>query len=310
MNPTIVPKKLTLFVSCFLALMLAGCNASLPSAPKLPKLQVYKIDIAQGNIIDANQLAQLTVGMPKRHVRVLLGTPLLQDPFHPERWDYLYSLQPGGEKRQQRNVSLYFNDQDELVRLEGDVVGELRQNPLEITRTKTTVNVPALTQKEKEGFWRGLRRRLPLIGGGDAPPPAPAMTAQTVAVPATPAVSATTEVPKPGFWQRMRGWIPFTGDSDDETVSDLATQQAPEVPVAVSPVIEPTIPTIVDIPAPRSITPENAVTEVTGSALQPGMALSELNPEHESVEEIEEEAEQELDDRSGLFDGLLRKIGR
>jgi outer membrane protein assembly factor BamE (lipoprotein component of BamABCDE complex) len=301
-NPTIVLKKPTLFASCLLALVLAGCNASLPSAPKIPKLQVYKIDIAQGNIIDATQLAQLTEGMSKRHVQVLLGTPLLQDPFHPERWDYLYSLQPGGEKRQQRNVSLYFNDQEELVRLEGDVVGELRQNPLEITRTKTTVNVPALTQKEKEGFWRGLRRRLPLIGGGDAPPPTPAMTAQTVAVPAAPAVSATTETPKPGFWQRMRGWIPFTGDREDETPNDKTTQQAPEVPATVSPVIEPTIPTTADNLSTRPIAAE--------SVLRPGMALSELNPEKEPDEEIKEEAEQERDDHPGLFDGLLRKIGR
>ncbi|EKG30555.1 outer membrane lipoprotein OmlA [Pseudomonas avellanae BPIC 631] len=49
-----------------------------------------------------------------------MGNPLLTDTFHADRWDYLYSLQPGGGERQQERVSLIFNGNDQLVSLSGD----------------------------------------------------------------------------------------------------------------------------------------------------------------------------------------------
>lgn len=81
---------------------------------------VYRIDIPQGNIITQEMLDQLKPGMSKSQVRFLLGTPLLVDVFHQDRWDYLYSYQPGGKDRLQRRVSVFFSD-DKLTRLEGDV---------------------------------------------------------------------------------------------------------------------------------------------------------------------------------------------
>jgi len=49
-----------------------------------------------------------------------MGNPLLQDTFHTNRWDYLYSLQPGGGQRQQERMSIFFNENDQLVNLSGD----------------------------------------------------------------------------------------------------------------------------------------------------------------------------------------------
>jgi len=99
----------------------------MPKIPKLamPKLEsfpgVYRIDVQQGNVIDQKMIDQLKPGMTKRQVQYVMGTALVQDTFQQDRWDYIYSLQPGGEARQQESVSLYF-DNGLLTRFDGDYV--------------------------------------------------------------------------------------------------------------------------------------------------------------------------------------------
>ena len=88
---------------------LAGC--SFPG--------VYKIDIQQGNVVTQDMIDQLKPGMTRRQVRFIMGNPLITDTFHANRWDYLYSIQPGGGQRQQERVSLVF-DGDQLAGLSGD----------------------------------------------------------------------------------------------------------------------------------------------------------------------------------------------
>ncbi|MDD1012517.1 outer membrane protein assembly factor BamE [Pseudomonas rubra] len=91
-------------------LALAGC--SFPG--------VYKIDIQQGNVVTQDMIDQLRPGMTRRQVRFIMGNPLIQDTFHTNRWDYLYSLQPGGGERQQERMSIFFNENDQLSSLSGD----------------------------------------------------------------------------------------------------------------------------------------------------------------------------------------------
>ena len=80
---------------------------------------VYKQDIHQGNVISQEMVDQLRPGMTKRQVTYIMGAPLMIDPFHDERWDYVYSNQPGDEPRVQKNVTLIFKG-DELSELQGD----------------------------------------------------------------------------------------------------------------------------------------------------------------------------------------------
>jgi outer membrane protein assembly factor BamE len=89
---------------------LAGC--SFPG--------VYKIDIQQGNVVTQDMIDQLRPGMTRKQVRFIMGNPLITDTFHASRWDYLYSIQPGGGQRLQERVSLNFNAEDQLVGLNGD----------------------------------------------------------------------------------------------------------------------------------------------------------------------------------------------
>ena len=103
--------KLLLTSLTFVGLLaLAGC--SFPG--------VYKIDIQQGNVVTQDMIDQLRPGMTRRQVRFIMGNPLIQDTFHTNRWDYLYSLQPGGGERQQERMSVFFNENDQLASLSGD----------------------------------------------------------------------------------------------------------------------------------------------------------------------------------------------
>ena len=86
---------------------LAGC--SFPG--------VYKIDIQQGNVVTQDMIDQLKPGMTQRQVRFIMGNPLITDTFHAKRWDYLYSIQPGGRQRYQERISLMFDGEDQLIGL-------------------------------------------------------------------------------------------------------------------------------------------------------------------------------------------------
>jgi len=88
---------------------LSGCGILAP----------YRIDIQQGNFVSQDMVAQLKPGMTKEQVRFVLGTPLVTDIFHAERWDYVYTLERRGAPRQQRHLAVYFLD-GKLARLDGE----------------------------------------------------------------------------------------------------------------------------------------------------------------------------------------------
>lgn len=77
----------------------------------------HKIDIQQGNVVTQEQLSQLQIGMNWRQVRLIMGTPMLTDPFHHNRWDYYYSMKPGREPEVSYRATLYF-DGEKLARIE------------------------------------------------------------------------------------------------------------------------------------------------------------------------------------------------
>ena len=89
--------------------------------PTIPGVTPYRIDIQQGNFISQETVAQVKPGMSKEQVRLVLGTPLLTDIFHADRWDYLYWRERPGAKREQRKLTVFFED-GKVSRLDGDVV--------------------------------------------------------------------------------------------------------------------------------------------------------------------------------------------
>ncbi len=80
---------------------------------------IHRIDVQQGNIIKPEQIEQLKPGLSKRQVRFIMGSPMIQDPFHNERWDYVYTLQPGNVRKieERQLVTVYFEN-DVLVKID------------------------------------------------------------------------------------------------------------------------------------------------------------------------------------------------
>ncbi|MBZ0126885.1 MAG: outer membrane protein assembly factor BamE [Rhodocyclaceae bacterium] len=102
-------------------LPLAACsNVKMPDVASA--ITPYRIDIRQGNYITQDMVAQLKPGMTRDQVRFILGTPLVADIFHAERWDYIYSFKPGRGEVQLRRFAVFFAD-NKLARVAGDVVG-------------------------------------------------------------------------------------------------------------------------------------------------------------------------------------------
>ena len=101
--------------------LLTGCASSTDSGSKLISFPgAYKIDIQQGNVITQEMVDQLRPGMTRAQVQYVMGTPLLEDTFNSHRWDYVYSLQPVGKSREQKTVTLFFEN-DQLRSIQGDL---------------------------------------------------------------------------------------------------------------------------------------------------------------------------------------------
>ena len=94
MNPTTLP-SLLLSLSLLAA---GGCGL------------IYKQNIQQGNALEQEELDELYLGMNKRQVLFVLGTPSIQDPFQPDRWDYVQTFSRRGGEMVKRTVTLRFED--------------------------------------------------------------------------------------------------------------------------------------------------------------------------------------------------------
>lgn len=101
----------------FLLLFLPLLAISACSSERISHFPSYKLTVPQGNEVDEQALSRLSTGMTKAQVQMMIGTPLLQDPFHQNRWDYPYVVSRNGIVQERSTISLYF-DGDVLSRIE------------------------------------------------------------------------------------------------------------------------------------------------------------------------------------------------
>lgn len=101
----------TILCTFICVFILLGCESKL--------LTVYKIDIQQGNSLETEAVNKIQLGMSKEQVRFVLGTPIIRDVFHPDRWDYIYHFTPGYGEQQRRQLTLLF-DRDEVIDIRKD----------------------------------------------------------------------------------------------------------------------------------------------------------------------------------------------
>jgi outer membrane protein assembly factor BamE len=91
----------------FVSLLLASCSWLIP----------HKLEIRQGNLITPEMLARVKIGMSQLQVKTLLGTPLVNDPLHANRWDYIYRFTQEGKLMDEKRLTLYFEN-DNLQRID------------------------------------------------------------------------------------------------------------------------------------------------------------------------------------------------
>ena len=138
------------FIILLIALLTA-CGSAAPS------VKPFKMDIQQGNVVTSKMLLQLRPGMTKSQVRFIMGTPLIVDSFHKDRWDYFYQLRQAGKIVEQRRVILDF-DKDFLTKVRGDVVpegtaGAATSNESSVAKTITVEPKP----KQEKGLLDKLK---------------------------------------------------------------------------------------------------------------------------------------------------------
>jgi len=153
-------RKLLIFITTLATLLSAGCASVgdtvesvadvIPNALDRAPL-IYRPTIQQGNVVTQEQVNDLQPGMTKRQVRFLLGTPLLTDVFHVDRWDYAYTIGKGSTPEEIRRVTVFFED-DRLVRIAGDMRPQ-PESEREAKKKEVVVTVPDWEPQNKS-LWR------------------------------------------------------------------------------------------------------------------------------------------------------------
>jgi outer membrane protein assembly factor BamE len=109
----------------------------------------YKADVVQGNFVSSEQVAALKAGMSKVQVRNILGTPLLTDLFHADRWDYVFTIERDGVPSQPRHLTTYFKGET-LERWAGDEMPSEFEFVKSLDSGRKIGKVPSLTASEKD----------------------------------------------------------------------------------------------------------------------------------------------------------------
>jgi outer membrane protein assembly factor BamE len=159
------------------ALAIAGCGSFDSASERIATaITPYKIEVVQGNFVSREQVAALRPGMSRIQVRDILGTPLVADAFHKERWDYVFTIRRKGVAAQQRKLALFFKD-DALLRFEGDEMPSEAEFVATLDSKRKSAKVPELEASEE---------KLRQFAAENKQPPAPS---------APPAPAATTSYP-------------------------------------------------------------------------------------------------------------------
>jgi outer membrane protein assembly factor BamE len=137
-----------LVVAAVLVALAGGCATADRYLPSWRSFGVYKIDINQGNYLSQDMVDRLKPGMTQQQVRQILGTPLIDSPFRPDRWDYVYEYTRHGQVLEHRKFTVYFAD-GKLTRWEGDA---LPASVIELNQSASAKALPS-TSNEDKGFW-------------------------------------------------------------------------------------------------------------------------------------------------------------
>ena len=130
-------------------LSLGACGFTETSRNALTAITPYKVEVVQGNFVSKEQVDQLKPGMSRQQVREILGTSLLTDVFHADRWDYVFTIRRQGVEAQQRRLTLFFNG-ELLDRFEGDPMPSEQEFVAAVDARGRAAKVPVLEASEDQ----------------------------------------------------------------------------------------------------------------------------------------------------------------
>lgn len=268
-------RKAILFL---LALTSAACSNY---SANLPSIKPYKMDVQQGNVVTSKMMLQLKPGMTRAQVRFIMGTPLLVDTFHANRWDYLYRMQKGGKVIEQRHVILEFEG-DQLKRVRGDVI------PADATTLPATAEPgksmepkrlePKPKEKDKSlldklKFWKSDEDKAKAAAEGEAKPAAAAPATAPAVPESKPAAQPAVEPSRPA-------------------AVEPAAEPMPAAPVAAEPA---------PVAAPAAKAAPAAAEQPAAKPAEPSKPVLKTAPK--PADDLPPE------DDPGYFERMLEKIG-
>lgn len=132
---------------------LGGCTSwrqSLQSSDNvLGIITPYRVEVVQGNVVTKEQIALVKPGMSRTQVRAALGSPLLADLFHADRWDYIFTIKRQGTEPQRRSVVLQF-DGDTLKSIDAPDLPSEQDFVASISPIKSSGKPPLLQLSEEQ----------------------------------------------------------------------------------------------------------------------------------------------------------------
>jgi outer membrane protein assembly factor BamE len=181
-------------LAAFAALFLVSCGSARLSAPVVAP---YRMEIQQGNFVSQEMVAQLKLGMTKDQVRFVLGTPLITDSFHADRWDYVFRRQKSGSKElEQHRLAVFFED-GKLARVDTDVIAASGADEAGVKTPEAKPEAPAPKPAAAAAKPEAQKQPAPKPAVPAAKPEAQKQPAPAVLPQSRPAAPAAAEVPKP-----------------------------------------------------------------------------------------------------------------
>ena len=177
------PLRLIGFLGLLLGVLgMSACSTAVDDTQRVwanKIFQPYVPDVVQGNFISSEQYSKLELGMSREQVRQIMGTPLLADYFHANRWDYVFEFKRDGQKiAKDRRVTIFF-DENKVVKFDGDAL------PTEVELVAEIDNY----SKTKRSFWQRI------TGTGKAPVAPPLQQPELLVPSKTEAVSTSSTLP-------------------------------------------------------------------------------------------------------------------
>lgn len=263
------------------AVALAGCSSSAGLREYVPQIVTpYRIDIQQGNFVTLDMVDKLQAGQTKDQVRFILGTPMLTDVFHQERWDFIFRSAKGWNDPEKRRLTVFFDKSEKLEKWEAvdvpkavDVAAPVPEEPpgffsRMMGGSSAAIAVPAASATPAAAT--PAAAPIAVSGAGNvsvaAPEPAPQPVRAQVAaaVPVAPEPAAVTPPPsqpggvtdsasgaddKPGLFGRMFGWMrPGSGTAAAAAAAVPAAAVAVSAPASEAIALPPSAPVIAAAP--------------------------------------------------------------